>query len=81
MTPLTIGARRLAVAVSAAAAAVALSAAGVAAPAVASGGPSGAAPWSASALDCSPGGVALGDRKSTRLNSSHALLSRMPSSA
>ncbi|WP_377643625.1 zinc metalloprotease [Oryzobacter terrae] len=60
MTPFSTGARRLAVVVTAAAAAVALSAAGVATSASASGGSSGAAPWSTSALDCTPGGVALG---------------------
>ena len=36
----------------------------------------------ASVKDATPGGVVKkGDRKSTRLNSSHFLLSRMPSSA
>ncbi len=67
MTRFSPGARRLAVAVSAAAAAVALSAAGVATPAVASGEPTGASPWSASALDCTPGGVALDGGSAARV--------------
>ena len=36
---------------------------------------------SSNALVFSVGGITRADRKSTRLNSSHALLSRMPSSA